>query len=113
MGMDVHLYTYGSPRAGDSDYQTFVDGLIEATNLRAVYCNDPIPTVPGYDMGFRHVGTEVHFYTCNQYLAYPTYADDEPLTNPLDLIDHGGYECLSAIAEMAVEIKNESSLFLA
>ena len=46
LGFDVHLYTYGSPRVGNKNFADFFNNLITATNLRAVFRNDPVPTVP-------------------------------------------------------------------
>lgn len=40
---DVLLYTYGSPRAGDS---VFVEGAKELAHHRIVNNNDPVPSVP-------------------------------------------------------------------
>ncbi|MGV8864339.1 MAG: lipase family protein [Pseudomonas sp.] len=40
---DVLLYTYGSPRAGDS---AFVEGAAELVHHRIVNNNDPVPSVP-------------------------------------------------------------------
>ncbi|MEB0199899.1 lipase family protein [Pseudomonas sp. 5S4] len=42
-GYDVLLYTYGSPRAGDS---TFVEGASKLVHHRIVNNNDPVPSVP-------------------------------------------------------------------
>lgn len=51
------------------------------TNLRAVYMNDPFPTLPYHDvLGFDHAGSEVHFYDCTNYFAYPKNSDDFPMT---------------------------------
>lgn len=71
MGMNVHFYSYGCPRAGDPSFASFFNGLITATNIRSVYRDDPIPTLPGNFLGYSHTGTEVHFYDCSNYIAYP------------------------------------------
>jgi len=72
----------------------FVNNLITATNVRAVYKDDPVPTMAPHSFGFRHVGNEIHWYDCKNYLAYPKHADDTPNTNLLAMDDHGGYRCL-------------------
>jgi len=59
-----------------------------------VYRNDPVPTVPPKNWGFNHQGTEIHFYDCTGYLAYPKYTDDSPIMRPGSANDHGGYFCL-------------------
>ncbi len=59
-----------------------------ATNLRAVYRNDPVPTLPGNFLGFDHTGTEVHYYDCSNYIAYPFKLDDTPVTNVGAVDDH-------------------------
>ena len=53
---DPILYTFGSPRLGDSDY---VDAM-NVTHLRFVNCCDAIPHVPPAATGFKHHG-ELHY----------------------------------------------------
>ena len=91
----MYVYTYGCPRAGTQNFANFFNGLNISTNLRAVYLNDPVPTMPGHFMGFAHHGTEVHFYDCKNYLVYPKFTDDYPYTNILDVGDHSDYRCLT------------------
>jgi hypothetical protein len=69
--------------------------------LRAVYRNDPVPTLPTEAvLIFYHGGTEIHFYDCiNAYLQYPKYTDDSPHMEPGAFDDHGGYFCLSITNE--------------
>jgi predicted lipase len=93
MGKSVYFYSYGCPRAGDSNFANFFNSKITTTNLRAVYRNDPVPTVPGHFLGFDHTGTEVHYYDCKNYIAYPYTKDDYPLTDLLALDDHSSYRC--------------------
>ncbi|WP_369990498.1 lipase family protein [Pseudomonas xanthosomatis] len=42
-GIDLQLYTFGAPRAGDA---TFVQSAASLTHHRIVYNNDPAPSVP-------------------------------------------------------------------
>jgi len=58
----VNLYTYGSPRPGDEEFGAFVNTFLTGQNMRAVFKDDPVTTVPGHGMGFRHVGRKVHFH---------------------------------------------------
>lgn len=96
MGLDVSLYTYGAPRVGDINFANFVNDIIKGGNLRAVYRNDPVPTVPYEEiLTFFHTGTEVHFYDCvDAYVAYPFETDDSPMTKFDSFDDHGGYFCV-------------------
>jgi len=93
-GLKVNYYSYGCPRVGDTSFAKFYNGLITSTNLRAVYRNDPVPTVPGHFLGFDHAGTEIHFYDCKNYLAYGFNKDDYPMMDLLAVDDHSSYRCL-------------------
>lgn len=42
----VSLYTYGQPRVGNSEFAAFQNLKITGDNLRAIYRNDPVPTLP-------------------------------------------------------------------
>jgi len=96
-GLNVNLYTYGQPRVGTTTFTAFQNSVITSTNLRAVYRNDPVPTVPFVDvLDFAHAGTEVHFYECNPlaYVQFPFNTDDSPVTDLFAVSDHEGYFCL-------------------
>ncbi|QVM91402.1 lipase family protein [Pseudomonas entomophila] len=43
-GIDIQLYTYGAPRAGDT---TFMQGAADLVHHRIVNDNDPVPSLPG------------------------------------------------------------------
>jgi hypothetical protein len=67
------------------------------TNLRAVYMNDPFPPLPFNDvLDYFHAGTEVHFYECKNYFAYPTDSDDFPMFETGKEDDHYAYPCLES-----------------
>lgn len=51
---DLLLYTYGAPRAGDSD---FVEGAKSLVHYRTVNHNDPVPSLPSAWMKFRPTRT--------------------------------------------------------
>jgi len=58
--------------------------------------NDPAPTVPYHAvLNFEHAGTEVHFYDCSNYIAYPYNEDDYPFTEIKEGADHSKYRCLT------------------
>jgi len=88
---EVHLYTYGSPRIGNEALADYANSLLKTANMRAVYMEDPVPTLPGHFMGFHHIGTEVHFYSPDKYLVYPRFTDDYPDTGT-NATYHSGYE---------------------
>jgi len=94
-GYAVYFYSYGCPRVGDANWAKFFNGLITSTNMRAVYRNDPVPTVPYHSlMGYDHAGTEIHYYDCKNYLAYGYNLDDYPLSDLTAFADHSSYRCL-------------------
>jgi hypothetical protein len=47
---NIHLYTYGAPRAGDSAFTKSAEALV---HYRMVNHNDPVPSVPGSWMNTR------------------------------------------------------------
>mmetsp|Transcript_3715 Transcript_3715/g.7957 ORF Transcript_3715/g.7957 Transcript_3715/m.7957 type:complete len:348 (-) Transcript_3715:1350-2393(-) len=103
-GNDVHLYTYGCPRVGETNFANYFNRVVSTTNIRAVYINDPVPNAPPMSFNFVHGGTEIHFYSCTTYLADPEYADDGQIANLLASGDHEQYPC---IAVTLPELHNE------
>jgi hypothetical protein len=93
-GYTPHLYTYGCPRVGNKNFASFFNSKITEANFRAVYLDDPVPNVPTISLTFYHVGTEIHFYDCNQYLAYPKLGDQGESVYLLSIGDHSKYECI-------------------
>mmetsp|Transcript_22145 Transcript_22145/g.21366 ORF Transcript_22145/g.21366 Transcript_22145/m.21366 type:complete len:118 (+) Transcript_22145:713-1066(+) len=101
MGYDVNLFTFGQPRVGDINFVDFFNQYISGVNLRAVYRNDPVPTVPFQEvMNFYHGSTEIHFYDCDPtaFVAYPKFADDTPFIHLREIDDHFGYFCLDGVS---------------
>eukprot|EP00349_Pseudokeronopsis_sp_Brazil_P010627 CAMPEP_0202977816 /NCGR_PEP_ID=MMETSP1396-20130829/84473_1 /ASSEMBLY_ACC=CAM_ASM_000872 /TAXON_ID= /ORGANISM="Pseudokeronopsis sp., Strain Brazil" /LENGTH=164 /DNA_ID=CAMNT_0049716629 /DNA_START=670 /DNA_END=1164 /DNA_ORIENTATION=+ len=94
---EVDLYTWGQPRVGDSHFADFQNSFLAGKNLRGVYRNDPVPTLP-YEgvLKFFHAGREIHFYECDHksYVPYPFGKDDSPFTILGTWDDHSGYFCL-------------------
>mmetsp|Transcript_21747 Transcript_21747/g.16084 ORF Transcript_21747/g.16084 Transcript_21747/m.16084 type:complete len:102 (-) Transcript_21747:41-346(-) len=79
------------------NFVNFFNQYLTGVNLRSVYRNDPVPTVPFVEvLEFYHGGREVHFYACDSqaYIAYPEYTDDAPFIELLQGDDHEGYYCL-------------------
>jgi len=92
-GYTLHLYTYGSPRVGNQNFVNFLNSEIDAANIRAEYLNDPVPNLPPITFGYHHGGTEIHFYNCNSYLAFPKFGDEAEMIDLLAVGDHSKYDC--------------------
>jgi hypothetical protein len=92
-GYTSHLYTYGCPRVGNQNFVNFFNSLINAANIRAVYLDDPVPNLPPIAFKYYHGGTEIHFYSCNDYLAYPKFSDEAEMIDLLAVGDHSKYNC--------------------
>ena len=59
--------------------------------------NDPFPTLPFTEvLGYEHAGSEVHFYDCKNYFAYPKETDDFALFETGKEDDHYAYPCLES-----------------
>jgi len=94
LGYNVNFYSYGCPRPGDYNFASFFNSFVTSTNLRAVFMDDPVPTVPYHWMGFEHVGTEIHFLECSNYIAYEKFHDSYPSMYILSVGDHSEYLCI-------------------
>jgi predicted lipase len=46
LGVDVHLYTYGSPRVGNRAFATMVDEQLSGRAFRVVHNHDVVPHLP-------------------------------------------------------------------
>jgi len=94
----VNLYNYGQPRVGNEEFALYQNEVLKGDSLRAVYMNDPAPTVP-YEavLNYFHGGREVHFYGCGEtdYILYPFNKDDKPFTDLSSGDDHQGYWCFT------------------
>jgi hypothetical protein len=55
------VYTFGGPRVGNAAWAANYDSLLGYRTFRIVNEEDIVPRVPGYLMGYRHVGSEVFF----------------------------------------------------
>lgn len=53
------VYTFGGPRTGNGGWAHSYDALLGPRTFRLVNEEDIVPRVPGWLMGYRHVGEEV------------------------------------------------------
>lgn len=56
----VSIYTYGQPRAGNSNYAEYVNKNVPE-NYRVVHKKDIVPHKPSYYIQYRHSGTEIWY----------------------------------------------------
>jgi hypothetical protein len=54
------MYTFGSPRVGNSFFSFLVNQIIPSY-IRVVHCNDVVPHVPIKVLGYKHAGVEVWY----------------------------------------------------
>jgi hypothetical protein len=55
---DVRVYTYGSPRVGNTIFEEFFKKIV-TESVRVTHNRDIVPSVPLQIMGFHHVPTEI------------------------------------------------------
>jgi len=58
-GTNIRGVTFGTPRVGNEAWATFFDNQVSSFT-RINHRRDPVPVVPGWRLGFRHVATEIH-----------------------------------------------------
>jgi len=57
-----HLYTFGSPRVGDSNYVSWFESKFNTNNVfRITHHMDPVPHLPPLDFTFLHLPYEVFY----------------------------------------------------
>jgi len=61
----VILYTYGSPRIGDSKFASWFSKTIP-NSFRVTHGHDIVPTVPPASFGFKHISREVYYPHLNK-----------------------------------------------
>lgn len=95
LGYNVHFYSYGCPKVGEMNWVNYFNKMITATNLRAVFNNDPVPSYP-FDNYYQE-GAEIHFYNCTSWIAYPLGVDDVigAIFGVSEYKDHDYYHCLA------------------
>jgi predicted lipase len=76
----LYVFTYGSPRVGNQYFAQIYGERVKST-WRFVHAADPIPHLPGTDVNFWHVSTEMwirndtYIKQCNSVGEDPTCAD--------------------------------------
>ncbi|KAI0248627.1 alpha/beta-hydrolase [Lactifluus subvellereus] len=97
-GTLVRGITFGTPRVGNAAWATFFDSS-QVAFTRMNNKLDPVPTVPGRGLGFRHPQTEFHIESGGNVVICPGDDDgtDPECTDKLvptiedgDLDDHNG-----------------------
>ncbi|EKM50051.1 uncharacterized protein PHACADRAFT_130581 [Phanerochaete carnosa HHB-10118-sp] len=68
---------YGLPRVGNQAFADYVDAHVTSMN-HINNKKDPIPTMPGMFMGYRHPSGEIHVDQSNNWMACP--GQDNPST---------------------------------
>lgn len=64
-GLAVALYTFGSPRIGDSVLSSYISAQ-PGGNYRVTHWNDPVPRVPLLVMGYVHISPEYYINKKNK-----------------------------------------------
>ncbi len=54
----MSLYTFASPRVGNPIFADFVTQQFGVNNHRVTHLNDPVPRLPGMELGFVHTSPE-------------------------------------------------------
>jgi hypothetical protein len=62
--------TFGTPRVGNRAWATFFDSHV-SDFTRMNNMRDPVPTIPGRFLGYRHPGGEIHVGTNGSAIACP------------------------------------------
>ncbi|KAI0248632.1 alpha/beta-hydrolase, partial [Lactifluus subvellereus] len=97
-GTTIRGVTLGTPRVGNEAWATFFDSQVsEFTRMNNKH--DPVPTVPGRLLGFRHPSGEIHIESDGRAVACPGADDgtdpqcsDQLVPNILEgnIVDHLG-----------------------
>jgi hypothetical protein len=90
-GIDVSLITFGSPRVGNKEYAEFLNTTIKGQNIRVTYLEDPVISIPPTGLGYQHVGSEIQFYSKNEFYSYPKNFDRNNNLDSLDITNHSKY----------------------
>ena len=91
----VHeFYTFGAPRGGNQAFVDFINGKISTNfNSRITHARDPVPHLPLFDWGFRHLDTEI-FYADSNYIIC-NKGEDPNCSNKyqvdINVLDHLAY----------------------
>ncbi|KAF9785804.1 alpha/beta-hydrolase [Thelephora terrestris] len=75
--ISVRGVTYGTPRVGVPAFADYFDSKVD--NFRRInHALDPIPIVPGRELGFSHVAGEIHIIGPDQWNSCSGDDDTEP-----------------------------------
>ena len=92
----LSLYTFGSPRVGNSQFARYANSKISNQHWRVTYKNDPVAQLPLGSMGYLHAGTELNFQNFVDYTVQPLFLDRmPPRHDPLHILDHQAYKSLT------------------
>jgi pimeloyl-ACP methyl ester carboxylesterase len=84
-GVTIHsIYTYGSPRTGNSRYAAAYNRSLQRRTIRITRRADAIPWMPGWLDDYRHVGNQVHFDHRGRHENFPLVA--ELVTNGREIL---------------------------
>jgi len=98
-GIDVALYTFGSPRIGGKAISDYISAQ-SSKNYRVTHLNDPVPHLPPEILGFVHISPEYYISSANYVPVTTTdvteyVGDDETQGNTgqdtIDVNAHGWY----------------------
>ncbi|DBA78087.1 TPA: hypothetical protein ACH3X2_008060 [Trebouxia sp. C0005] len=69
---DVNVYTYGSPRVGNTIFKDFFNKIVNES-VRVTHNRDIVPSVPPQYVGFHHVAREVWQLDGEKYFGTKVY----------------------------------------
>ena len=69
-GTTVRGVTFGTPRVGNKAWATFFDSHV-SDFTRMNNMRDPVPTIPGRFLGYRHPSGEIHIQADGSAVVCP------------------------------------------
>ena len=90
-GQEIDLYTYGSPRVGNSNFVSHVvsDSSL-GEHIRVTHLNDPVPKLPLMLWGYRHVTPEYWLSTGSSSTIDYSFSDIEVCEGTASISCNGG-----------------------
>jgi len=126
---DITVYSTGSPRVGDQNFQSLYKSLNLPKTYRITHAVDPVVHLPTQFMGYEHVPTEIYysrnfnnFTVCDGSGEDPNCADSETISS-VSVGDHlhyfnidiGGYcqcDVVSSVANLNASLDYYGNLDL-
>ncbi|KAF2260576.1 alpha/beta-hydrolase [Lojkania enalia] len=71
-GIPCDLYTYGAPKIGGSTVSNYLSSTTNGTSYRVTHVDDPIPRLPPWLIGFRHISPEYYITSGNEEQPTPS-----------------------------------------